>query len=440
MKEIQISLPQILAARENRARAQQALLAKHGCPIVSFTMNIAGPVKDSPLIRRGFFEGIAQLEDSLSPEVILEGTIEHSATGSAALYAVNMDSQVLKDICVRIEEESALGRLFDMDVLDTCGSKLERSGSRGCIICGAPGRHCASRRLHSIPALQKATQNILEFYFVQHDADAIADAAVQSLLDEVNATPKPGLVDRRNNGSHQDMDLALFTASAQALRPYFRKCFTIGRTSDIPFPMLRKAGLQAERIMYHTTNGVNTHKGAIFTLGLLCSSIGHLWSAAAPAPRWEDVLDYCSLMVAPTLHHELITAAGVTAGEQLYQLYGLTGARGEAATGFPSIRRALPFYLQQLEDTDQEAALIHTLLFLITHVEDTNLYHRGGPEGTQWARQAAAALLSNPTSSQLEALDDEFIARNLSPGGCADLLAAVIFLSSCCQTSIHPKK
>ncbi len=433
MEGTQVTLGQMLTARENRVKAQQTFLAKYRCPIISFTMNIAGPVKDSPIIRRAFREGLAQLRQALPPDTIHAFTQTLEATGCHALYAVSMSADAIKKICVDIEERTLLGRLFDLDVIDTNCEKLERSNTRGCIVCGAPGRNCAARRLHSVQELQTVTQRLIEDHFTEADAEMIADYAVQSLIDEVNVTPKPGLVDRRNNGSHTDMDLPLFIASANALRSYFRECFVLGRTTpqEDTFSALRQAGLQAEAVMHRTTGGVNTHKGAIFTLGLLCGSIGRLWSIPDPYPQADAVLAQCAKLAAPAMAQDLSKATGITAGEKLYLSQGITGIRGEAAAGYPSVLQALAFYHKCAETIGQNDALIHTLLYLIAHTTDTNLYHRGGIAGAQWAAEAAKALLPAPTMAQVAALDDAFIKRNLSPGGCADLLAAVIFLDRC---------
>lgn len=423
----EVTLSQVLAAREERVMEQQRMLTQWRCPVISFVMNIAGPVKDSPLVRRGFSEGIRLLEKALPTEAVLETKLTHNDTGSVGMYAVNLDAGTLKSICIAIEESSSLGRLFDMDVLDVNGQKLDRPNSRSCIVCGAPGKNCAARRAHDVPTLQAVTGQILTDYF----AEAIADAAVQSLLEEVSLTPKPGLVDRRNNGSHKDMDLSIFIASAHALRSYYRECFTIGTQmpqNDI-FPALREAGLRAEQAMYQATKGVNTHKGAIFTMGILCGSIGALF-AADPHFDTGAIFRQAAHICAASLEKELANASGNTAGEQLYLSHGIAGARGEAAKGFPSVQQALGFYHKQITSgAEKNEALLRTLLHLIAFVEDTNLLHRGGPDGAKWAALAAASILPSPTTSQLEALDDAFISKNLSPGGCADLLAAVIFLS-----------
>lgn len=435
----EVTLIQMLEARENRVCRQYRMLKTFRQSLVCFTMNIPGPIKNTPLIRRAFRYGCQRLEECLN-EILSKETID-AVTGFEALYAVKEDPLKLKKICTAIEEETPLGRLFDMDVLDIDGNKLDRTqaggSSRDCIVCGAPGRTCASRRMHSVPELQTAVNRIMQAHFLQRDAEYIAALAVESLLDEVSATPKPGLVDRRNNGSHRDMDLGLFTDSAHALRPYFQDCFLIGQETgdlapDETFYRLRQAGIGAEQTMLQATGGVNTHKGAVFTLGILCGSLGRLWSPENPIPETTRILAECAGIAAVSLKEDFTSAppAPRTAGERLYWERGITGIRGECAAGLPSVANiSLPvFHACLSEGASQNDSGITALLHLIATVEDTNLYHRGGVSGAQWAKDSAAALLPRPSIAQLEALDDAFIRRNLSPGGCADLLAVTLFL------------
>lgn len=430
---MEVTLAQILQSREDRAREQQALLAAYGCPLICFTMNIAGPVKVTPLIERAFREGLSALDRRLPQDCIRYRGITTPVTGCQAMYCAALPAVELKEICVSIEEATPLGRLFDMDVLDTDGTKLERKGERCCIVCGAPGRACAASRAHPVPQLQEATRRLIQAHFFPEDIGALA---VQSLLDEANTTPKPGLVDRRNNGSHRDMDIGTFTASAHALGPYFRQCVQIGQeTADAApeqtFSLLRQAGLEAEKAMYRTTDGVNTHKGAIYTMGILCGSLGRLWTPERPIAETERILSETARISRQAAQADFQNISGCpTAGERLYLERGLTGIRGEAAAGLPSVREiGLPVYRGCLDRglSPNDAGAV-TLLHLIAGVCDTNLYHRGGAEGARYAAEAAAALLSAPTIARLEALDDAFIARRLSPGGCADLLAATYFL------------
>lgn len=435
-----VLLTEILNAREARAARQQALLREYHCPVVCFTMNIAGPVKTSPLIRRAFDAGLAALEAALNADAIRSREVIHAITGDEAILAVDMDAAVLKAICTSIEEATPIGRLFDMDVLDKSGQKLERSRERCCLICGAPGRVCAAGRLHSIQTLQDVTKSLIITHFAAEDAARIAAAAVDALLLEVHTTPKPGLVDLRNNGSHPDMDVPLFTASAKALLPYFTQCAVIGQNTAAlspaeVFPPLREAGLEAEAAMYAATGGVNTHKGAIYTLGILCAAFGRLWRTGSCSPTEEAVLSLCAAIAGDAARADLENAAADTAGLRLYQETGITGIRGEMLQGLPSVASiALPvFRTARSQGFSPNDAGVYTLLHLMSHVQDTNLHHRGGQSGAAFAAHAARELLRSspyPPLVQIRSLDDAFIARNLSPGGCADLLAATYFLDA----------
>ncbi len=444
----EVTLMEMLEARESRALEQQRLLREYRVPLICFTLNIPGPVKDSPLIRRAFAFGCSALEHRLPKSCVRYCASHCAVTGCEAMYAVDMDALSLKTLTTAIEEETALGRLFDMDVLDARGNKLDRAsaggGSRDCIVCGAAGRGCASRRSHSIDQLQQAVRQILWEHFSREDARQIGAWATQSLLDEVCTTPKPGLVDCRNNGSHRDMDLFTFMASTAALAPYFQRCAEIGmQTAECPpedtFPRLRQAGLQAERDMYRATKGVNTHKGAVFTIGLLCGAAGRLWRPEAvwsPAALFREV----SAMTGAAMREDFCHNSGETAGQRLYRQRGIPGIRGEAAKGFPSVEKiGLPAYHACLEQgLDRNRAGATALLHLIAQVEDTNMISRGGMEGAAAGAAWAAELLRGgrlPTVSEMEALDDRFIQRNLSPGGCADLLAAVYFVDKLMKQS-----
>lgn len=438
---MEVTLEQMLAAREARAFRQFSLNKQWGLSIISFSMNIPGPVKDSPLIRRGFQEGCAALEHRLPKSAIRHREVLDAVTGSEAVYVLDMESVTVKAVTTAIEDSHGLGRLFDMDVIGPDLSKLDREAvngkSRDCIVCGAPGRGCASRRVHRVEELQQATRRILTQYFRVKDAGKIGSWAVQCLLDEVCTTPKPGLVDCRNSGSHTDMDIYTFMASAAALGPYFHRCAQIGQETaehspETTFAKLRDAGLQAEQDMYAATGGVNTHKGAIFTIGILCGAAGRLWK---PEGGWDlsALLREVSAMTQKAMQLDFNRTRMETVGERLYAHSGIRGIRGEVVAGLPSVKNTgLPVYRACLEQgQNQNMAGVITLLHLITQVEDTNMISRGGLEGAQEGAARVSDLLKggcNPTWEQLQELDAYFVQRNLSPGGCADLLAAVYFI------------
>ena len=341
-------------------------------------------------------------------------------TGCEGFFVADMDPEELKAICVAIEDSQPVCRLFDMDVL-TPDRKLSREelGLKGrtCLLCGNPAHQCSSTRAHSVEQLQEKTAALLE---TADDAAFIASLAYQALVQEVRTTPKPGLVDRENCGSHKDMDLSLFLESANALRSYF---YQAAKTTD--FDALRKAGIAAEAAMLEATGGVNTHKGAVFTMGLLCA-----------AARHEDIFANCSAMtrgIVKTDLGDVTEENAVTAGQRLYAKYGITGIRGQAEKGFPAVKYAgLPVLRQGLaKGLSLNDAGCAALLHILCAVEDTNLIARSDLSTARSVTAQVAAILEDnpfPAREVLEQLDRQFIEQNLSPGGSADLLAASYFL------------
>ncbi len=422
---MEVTLQEILAAREKRVARQKSFLEK-GHPVVSFSMNIAGPVKRTGEIERAYFYGVNLLRKRLP---ILQEDIVLENTGCEGLFDLAEAPEKVKEICLSLEESAPIGRLFDMDVIASNGEKLTREVQRGCLVCGKPGRQCAATRAHSVEELQEATKRLIWDHFAKQDSAHMGKAAVDALIFEVQTTPKPGLVDKNNNGSHADMDLPLFIQSAESLESYFAEAVEIGmQTPDLAecFLRLRRAGLQAEKTMFSVTGGVNTHKGAIFTLGLLCGSIGSLWSPQTPFAGVEQVLERAKILCADALKQDF-EKEPASYGEKLYREKGITGIRGEAMQGFPNLQKAVKVFMRNADRGQNDAGVV-TLLHLIANVQDTNLYHRGGAEGVEFAKTAAKKLLPNPTMAAANALDKAFIEKNLSPGGSADLLAATYFL------------
>lgn len=452
----EIPLEQMLEARERRATRQQALLRPE-TTLISFSMNIAGPVKTSPLIRRGFTEGCALLREVLRQKGIpcLKEEISSAVTGEEGFFLLDAEPLEIKKLTIGIEEQSPIGRLFDIDVLRENGAHVSRAElgveDRGCFICGIPGRRCASRRLHSLEQLQAKTSDILESYFLKADLDQIASLASRALLYEVCTTPKPGLVDRENNGSHRDMDIFLFIDSVTQLTPFFRQCAETGWTSrtfspEESFSHLRTAGQLAEYNMFRTTNGINTHKGAIFSMGTVCGALGRLRTDEGLCSNAARVLEEVSAMTHAAMSRELSSmghTGAVTAGERQYQNYGITGIRGQVAQGLPAVLQVgLPWLHKALDSgkSINDAGVI-ALLHLIASVTDTNLIARSDLEVQQQISQQIQALLSTcplPDRTTAQKLDAQFIEKNLSPGGCADLLAISYLLLFLERTQTAP--
>ncbi|MFZ6780320.1 triphosphoribosyl-dephospho-CoA synthase MdcB [Undibacterium sp. Ji83W] len=283
----------------------------------------------------------------------------------------------------------------------------------------------------------------------KHIAQQIAILAVRSLYAELVLYPKPGLVSLRDNGSHVDMDAACFMRSLFSLRHYFRDIALAG-AAGAEFNILKNLGIAAEQRMLKATKGINTHRGAIFALGMLSAAAGYCLSRdgvlTTTTVRQALISQWGQALAA---HSAPDAAQYLSHGLQAAKRYSASGAREEAALGFPSIfELALPRLQQSLrEGRSLYLAQIDCFFTLMAHISDTNLYHRGGAAGIAYARDVAQNFLEQGGTADpqwlhtAENCHQEFIARRLSPGGAADMLAATCFVQLCLEefsaTRIH---
>jgi len=422
---MEVSLFDILDVREKRVQKQQELLKRFGKTLICFTMNIPGPVKVSPEIEAAFRIGDAMLQRF---EVIYQE--ETSAnTGFEKFYVVQGNAEQIKAACSLIEDGSPYGRLYDMDVLTPEGKKLSRTTPRKCLICDKDAAVCGRSRAHSVEELQQVTTQILKDSIRR----LIVDKTSLALIQEVMTTPKPGLVDKKNCGSHKDMDIQSFYLSNAALAPYFNACFSAAMEQNSPnalFQHLRPLGMEAEKKMLEATGGVNTHKGAIFTMGIAVAAAARCF----PDTRPETVLSYCGEMTKGLVEKDF---GGITqpktAGERLYVEHGITGIRGQAEAGFPAVLKlGLPVLQKGISrGLSLNDAGCATLLHLLAVTDDTNMINRSDLPTLREIQSRLQALLADdpyPDLNVIAELDREFINRNLSPGGTADLLALTYFL------------
>ena len=264
----------------------------------------------------------------------------------------------------------------------------------------------------------------------------VAAVARDSLRAELGTWPKPGLVSHVDQGSHRDMDASTFEASIAAITPFFARLTQAG-AAGAGMPELRGIGVAAERAMLAATGGINTHRGAIFGLGLLCAAAGLAWSDRRDAWRAASLGEIVRTRWGPSILHGPIPLR--SHGTQAWLRFGMGGARAQAASGFPHVLEvALPTLRLARRSTpgDAEAARVQTFFALLAVLDDTNLVHRGGAEGLRFARQAALGFLGEGGVAQpgwrgrAAVVHQAFVARRLSPGGCADLLAISLFLAA----------
>lgn len=292
----------------------------------------------------------------------------------------------------------------------------------------------ALRSARTVPGLVSAMTNAVTATALrQLSAERIADAAVGALLTEALLTPKPGLVDGSAQHSHPDMNLALLAVSAEALRDPLRECADAARSMSLGLDLrvrIGAIGRAGERRMLTTTGGVNTHRGALWALGLLSAGLAvaeNTAGAVAFAARLARLPDSAR-----------IVSRSVSHGERARMRYGAGGAVGEAQDGFPHV---VSYGLPMLRSCRQrgastDAAALNALMAIMATLDDTCVLHRGGLRGLDFVHRSAAGVLSSGGCAtpaghrRLERFCRQAHRRGLSLGGSADLLAATLFLDA----------
>ena len=435
-----VALDDILAARDARVARQQAMLAQGGV-LLSLTLVAPGAVKRSPLLDAIFAAALDAIRPLVDDARARIEAVDDS--GHHALYLLDGEARDWKTRMLALENRAPLARLWDIDIIDRDGVAVSRRDlglpPRRCLICDDDAKTCARERRHDIAALQA---DIARRYRLHQQAQAIAATMRDALIREATLTPKAGLVDAAHNGGHHDMNLALFLKSADAIAPYLGDCAATGMTfaghpaSPALLAAIRPIGLAAEAAMRAATGGVNTHKGAIFAFGLTAAALGKRLAeqhAATLADVQADVRALCAEILA-----ELRQGDCDSAGKRGYARHGISGARGEAASGFATVSaHALPLYQQELAaDGNERRALLAALVALYAANDDSTTLARVGLDGLRahqhWARTLLAdrATLADEArlSDAIAAYARNCAAKRLSAGGSADLLALTAWL------------
>lgn len=298
--------------------------------------------------------------------------------------------------------------------------------------------------------------------------EQIETFATSALLDEVYTTPKPGLVDLHDNGAHTDMDIHTFEESTRVIVPYLADMYCIGISWKEKLPQLfarvRETGKEAECAMFSATGGVNTHKGAIFTLGCIISCTGyvlahdkmshrasgeqhrkaHLDDNSAAFDIVTRILDCVRGMTFSVLEADFAAMKmrePRTHGEQLFAQYGERGVRAQAQQGFPIIKNtAFPLLVRcQQNGIKENVRNVMTLLHIMAELRDTNVISRTSCDDLHWLQQQALRIVSGKSTFTrddiyyVQVLNEQCIVKNISPGGAADILAASLFLLRLCN-------
>ncbi len=408
----EVTLEEVLNNREKRVLRQTELIRLYERPVLSCTLNIPGAMKQTPLIDFVFRQTMDDVRDAFKEAILVEER-QCERTGPEAFFVMDASAQDIKEIAVALENRDPIGRLLDLDVIDKDGRKRSRPESRPCLICGGPVTVCSRSRAHGLAAVERAAWGRMTGYALER----LADLAVDALTREAVLTPKPGLVDENNSGAHRDMDLGLLLASAAALRPYFRFCADFGFHGGREIAKLVRAGLEAEKTMLSHTGGVNTHKGALYAMGLFLSATAIYFIQGGDPFEISSRLAGAQSMVSqrdPGSHGGIVR-----------KKYQAGGAREEAINGFPTARKGAEALIHSRGDG------LYALLKILEEIRDTNLLYRGGARALDWVHGQARQILSLDPATRKDALlrmDQECIRLNISPGGAADMLALAFLI------------
>jgi triphosphoribosyl-dephospho-CoA synthase len=452
-----------LRARDEREAAVRRVLGEHQgrapLSIVTLSLNIPGPDKNLAGCETLFARAAAALQRALDGALVPGGGVSDlvNVLGPFGIWHLGLDPRAAKRAALAVEHGATEGRLLDVDVYDASGRQVDRGSldlaPRACLVCPEPAHECARLGRHGSGQVVAAARALLADAFL----DALADALVGGAREELALTPKPGLVDRADSGSHPDLTFEAMSRSIDLLPSYFAELRPLAVAGDPPRPASNPAvagsspvsagarpraaatglpeiracvaaGVRAERRMWDEV-GSNAHRGYIFLGGLALL-------AGAPGPP-RNTREFRARIVA--LAEDILAANREAAershGGELRRVHGVAGIHGEALAGLPAVfEHGRPSLRNaSLAGLDRRASAHYAMAVLMQHLEDTTAVHRCGLDGLQRlrddGRRIQVAIESGSDHHRLlAALNDEYRAMHLTMGGVADCLALSLAL------------
>ncbi len=367
--------------------------------------------------------------------------------GIVAHFLFDLDFVNVKKEMINVEEEHILGRCLDIDVYTLKNDKvigISRSDlfkkPRRCFICDLDAKICSRAQTHTIDEIKNYFEVVYKnFKDSQKKTESLAyevsQMALKAMISEVSTFPSFGLVSPISSGAHKDMDYYTFLNSAVAITPFLKKMFEVGYSYYSPeyiFDAIRDIGKECEKKMFEATNNINTHKGMIFLMGISMAAIG---KALYENKEFYQIQDIIKSMVKNILDDfkELHKKEKLTHGERLYLEYGFTGIRGQVQDGLSVLfDNIIDNYINS--DLKENDLYTQILIELMARVEDSTVVYRHDISTLRKVQSDAKDLLNmggiftEKGRQKCHHLEDLYIKENISPGGCADLLAISILL------------
>ncbi len=451
-----VEIDEFLEQREKRVLHQDNLLKNTlgGITLVTVRVNYPG-IEKSNYITDSIVNIICEDIYLFHSKNIIYKESYKNREGTIGHFIFNINHIEVKRKLIYMEENHILGRCVDIDVYyveDSDPMMPALSGvsrrdiglePRKCFLCEEDARLCSRSQKHNMKDIKEYFARKYKEYLDYIDkrnklSYQISQLALNAMIREVSTMPSFGLVSPITSGSHNDMDYYTFLDSSFAIVPYIKEMAYVAYSYESPksiFKAIRTIGIKCEEEMFRATNGVNTHKGMIFLIGVVAAAIGKALYEELAFEEIETILkDMCENILND--FKDLDKKKELTHGEKLYLKYGFTGIRGEVKDGLTNIFHGI---LPEYEDSKLKGNNLYSqiLLILMSKVEDSTIVHRQNIEKLREVQRHAYEILTlggfntNEGTKAVYDFEKQCIDENVSPGGAADLLALVIFLTEC---------
>lgn len=407
----------ILDAREQRSiHIRELMNANKYKSIVILKANVPGTNKN--LMKMRFICNLFHelISNEFGEKITEVGKIK-SEDGNYIYYVVDEIGTIVKEKTILLEDDNQLGRLIDIDVYHN--KPISRDDisceMRKCLICDNYAHMCARNQTHIETELFAVIDEMIHEFL----EDYILNTAIKCILAEVNLYPKFGLVSRNDSGAHLDMNYQTFVTSTFAIKSYLKQFIQYG-LEDIDNPIkLQEIGKEAEKAMFEATNGVNTHKGLIFALGLFLPVVTKGILLNKDSDYLKTELVRISNVIIGNYYNNLNQP--VSHGDKIYKKHGLKGIRGEALNGF-----ALVFDSPTYSNIDSNYRELDYLMYFMSKLDDTTILYRNDIDTLNKVKKQMSDILSKGGYRKNELLvhkvSEQYKVENISPGGSADLL------------------
>lgn len=408
----------LLSDREERASFQRRLLERYGHSLVVVRANYPGNQKHTP---DTFYVVETMKQIIRSSTNVLHETSTTTSEGRVGYLILDENPMSLKQRMVDLEESHPLGRLVDIDIL-TLRKAYHRSdlgmGMRKCFLCEEIAQVCVRSQRHPL-------HELIDFYHrsvLEYVKASTSEMFRYALLAELGCSQKFGLVTPFTSGSHDDMDAQTFIASIDALSPFIEDVVGFDIGDSHLFTKLRTIGQSMEKAMFHSTHGKNTHKGAIFLFLILITAL-------RINPDRSNLAQTIRTLAEPVKEDFNEELQPTTVGLRWHRSHGVGGIRGLVMDGMnPILNDYLPFFTDEMSRTnDMNHAMVKTLLYIMSTLQDTTVLKRGGLDGLNWYQKQASKHIDQDEEAW-QTFSEECVSRKLSGGGSADVLAIVIYL------------